>query len=382
MNAYGTPAAAGTDDRFVPDRRDWLRLLGGILFATGAVVLSIRKETDWSSWALLLVFLVPCAALYALAFAGRRWPSLQGWQSAFFAFAVLLLPLVFFQFIEAIDGDTGSRWNVTWIFAVSAAVAAITALRSDAWFQMLVAGLYAGAAWLAFWTEVLDEPSGDTIRWLLILFAAVLLLAALMLGRTNRRVGSDLITVGGIAAVLAGGISLAGIAGATADLSGVLTGDTPSPSQGWNVFLLVVSLLLVAYGARSFTRGPGYVGAVGLLVFIGVVGTDIVSRLKGEEGGGVVGWPLILLLLGVALLVAGFLMPRSGGGVTTEPPRFGPVGGQPEVAPAAQPGYTAPQPGAAPPPPAAPPVQGGGGGGLLDQWRSPPPPGGQPPPQQ
>src|SRR5688500_379852 len=113
MNAYGTPAAAGTnDDRFIPDRLDWLRLLGGILVAAGAVVLSIRKDGDWSNWALLVVILIPCVLLYVLGFAGRRYPALQGWQSAFFAFAVLLLPVVFLQFIEAIDGDTGSRLNV------------------------------------------------------------------------------------------------------------------------------------------------------------------------------------------------------------------------------------------------------------------------------
>src|SRR5688572_18254923 len=197
MNAIGTPAAAAgpDDDRFIPDRRDWLRLLGGVLFAAGAVVLAIRKETDWSDWAVLLVLLVPCAVLYVLAFGGRRWPSLQGWQSAFFAFAVLLLPLVLLQFIQAIDGDTSSRLNVAWIFGLSAAVAAVTALRTDAWWQMLIAGIYAGAAWLALWAELLDDPSGDTIRWLLILFAAILLVAALMLSRNRRRVGSDLITV-------------------------------------------------------------------------------------------------------------------------------------------------------------------------------------------
>ena len=378
MNAYDTPAAAGTnDDRFIPDRRDWLRLLGGVLLASGALVLSIRKQGDWSPWALLVLFLVPCALLYALAFAGRRWPSLQGWQSAFFTFAVLLLPLVFFQFIDAIDGDTSSRLNVAWIFGVSAAVAAITALRSDAWWQMLIAGLYAGAAWLALWAELLDDPSGETVRWLLILFAAILLLAALTLARNDRRVGSDLITVAGIAAVLAGAISLAGLAGAASDLSDVITQDTPNPSQGWNVFLLVVSLLLIAYGARSFTRGPAYVGALGLLVFIGVVGADVVSRLEGKDAAGVVGWPLILLLVGAALLIAGFLMPRSDGGPTTEPDRFGPGGGHRGAAPAAAtPGATAP-----PPAPGIPPAQGGGGGGLLDQWRTPPP-GGQPPPQQ
>lgn len=372
MNAHATPPGAGADARFAPDRRDWLRLLGGVLFAAGAVVLWIRKEGEWDPWALLLVFLVPCALLYVLGFAGRRWPRLQGWQSAFFTFAVLLLPLVFLQFIEAIGGDTGSRLNITWVFAASAAVAAITTLRTAAWWQMLIAGLYAGTAWLALWGELLDDPSGDTIRWLLILFAAILLVAAIVLERSGRRAGSDLITVAGIAAVIAGGISLAGIASGLTDVSDVITGDTPEPSQGWNVFLLVVSLALIAYGARSFTRGPGYVGAFGLLVFIGVVGFDVVTQLEGGEAGGVAGWPLILLLAGAVLLAAGFLMPRSDGGVTTEPPRFGPGGGEPRETGAQRAGTVPPPPHQAAPgqPPA--PQQPGAGGGLLDQWRTPP----------
>jgi hypothetical protein len=86
------------------------------------------------------------------------------------------------------------------------------------------------------------------------------------------------------------------------------------------------------------------VGAVGLLGFIGLTGLDLVNRLKGAEAGGVVGWPLILLIGGAILLALGFVLsPEALGG------RGGPsVPGQPP----------------------------------LDQWRQQPPPGAGPPPTQ
>ena len=135
----------------------------------------------------------------------------------------------------------------------------------------------------------------------------------------------------------------------------------------------MVSLLLIAYGARSLTRGPAYIGAIGLLVFIGVVGQDVVAAFNAEEGRGVVGWPLILLIGGALLAAASFFLPRSGSGPTTAPHDSAPVSPAPvSQAPAAVAG----EPAAPPPPRPA-----GGGGGLLDQWRTPPPGGGQPPQQ-
>src|SRR3954454_22394513 len=314
MNAYATPAAAGRPaGPFAPDRRDWLRLLGGVVVASGALVLAVRKSSEWSEWALLFTFLIPCVLLYGLAFAAHRvWPALQGWQSAFLAFAVLLLPLVFLQFISAVHGDTGSRLNVAWIFALSAAVAVVAALRLGAWWQMFIAGVYAIVAWTAFWAKVLDNPSADTIRALLIVVAAILLAAGLVLGRMERPGSSDLITVAGIAAVLAGAISLAGLSSNASQVSDLITNNLPRPSTGWNIYMFVVSLALIGYGARSRTRGPAYVGAIGLTVFIGLTGANVVARLKGDDPSAVVGWPLVLLLGGAALLAAHLPVPPAG----------------------------------------------------------------------
>jgi hypothetical protein len=387
MTAYGTPAAAGPNPGpFEPDRRDWLRLLGGILFASGAIVLAVRKA-DWSDWALLLTFLVPCVLLYGLAFAGRRaWPALQGWQSAFYTFAVLLLPLVFLQFVNAVGGTPGAKLNVAWVFAVSAVVGAVTAVAARAWWQMFIAALFALVAWLAFWSKVLDNPSADTVRFLLIVFALILLGAAVWLARSGRTGASDLVTVAGIAAILAGAISLAGLSSSTSTVTDLVSNKLPRPSQGWNIFLLVVSLALIAYGVRSRTRGPSYVGSIGLLLFIGLAGANIVTRLEGGDPTAVVGWPLLLLLGGGALLAASFMIPRSAAGAaSTEPP--GSPGGAPAAPPPPPaPGYQQPGPayGQPPAPPPAPdatavrPTQ-------PDAPHPPPPPapgsGGEPPRQ-
>jgi hypothetical protein len=318
MSAYGTPAAAGSDPGasagpFTAERREWLRLFGGLLFAAGALVLAERKGSDWSDWAIFFTLLVATSVLYAAAaMAARELAPLQAWESAFYTFAIILLPLTLASFVNAIDNSPDGRINAFWILGVSAAVAVYVALRRGAWWQMLIAGIYAIGAWVALWSKILDNPSADTIRWLLIAFAAILLVAAAALARERRPQAADLVTAAGISAVVAGAIGLAGLSGAAGGVSGLVSDSTPKPTQGWNVFLLLVSLALIAYAARSVTRGPGYVGAIGFAVFITLVGTNVVARLKGDDADAVVGWPLVLLLVGAALLAASFFTPGAG----------------------------------------------------------------------
>jgi hypothetical protein len=367
MNAIAAPDNESLSA--VPNRRDWLRVAGGMMFASGALVLLIRKSQDWSDWAIFLALLVPAVIMFAVVLVGRaRGEALTGWQVGFLVFGTLLLLGSFLQLINAANGTPQDSLNLLWTFGISAGVAAATSLALRAPFQMLLAALLALVAWLALWDKVLSNPSGDTVRWLLIVLAAIYLGAALALLRSGRPQASDLVTAAGIAAVFAAALSFAGAAGAFSDTVGsALSGDAPKPGQGWNIFLLVVSLALIAYESRAPTRGPGYVGAVGLIGFIGLTGADLVNRLSGDQGGGVVGWPLILLIGGGAALVASFVL-KSGGpaGPGGAAPVGGPVVGQPG----------APQP---PPPGAA--AQGGQPGSLLDQWRQQPPPG-APPPQQ
>jgi hypothetical protein len=345
MSTYGTPAAGPAPRNLLADRRDWLRLLGGLLFASGAVVLALRKSNDWSDWAIFAVLFVATAVLYGAARLGAQGvAALEPWESAFYTFAIILLPLTLATLVGAIDNSADGRINGFWILGLSAAVAVLTAIRRGAWWQMLIAGLYATGSWIALWSKILDNPSADTIRWLLIAFAAILLIAAAALARESRPQAADLITAAGIAAVLAGALGIAAFAGGASGISGLVSDNTPKPTQGWNVFLLLVSLALIAYGARSVTRGPGYVGAIGFTVFILLVGTNVVARLKGDEADKVVGWPLILLLVGGAALLVSFVMPRMGAGAPGAPPPAAPGYPQQQPPPPPPPAYGGQQP--------------------------------------
>jgi hypothetical protein len=344
-----------------------------MMFAAGALVLLIRKGQDWSEAARFAGLLIPALIMFAVVLVGRvRGELLTGWQVGFLVFGTLLLLGAFFLFIDVVDGNPRDTLNILWIFGVTAAVAVFTSLTMRAPFQMLLGALLALVAWLALWDKILTNPSGDTLRWLLIVLAAIYLGVAIVLMRAGRPQASDLVTAAGIAAVLAAALSFAGAAGALNNTVGSLSGNVPKPEQGWNVFLLVVSLALIAYESRAPTRGPGYVGTVGLIAFIALTGADLVNRISGDSGGGVVGWPLILLILGAAAIVASFVLRPGGPGGPGD--GYAAPGG-PGAGAYGQPGATQP-----PPPGAAP--EGGQPGGLLDQWRQQPPPGAPPPPQQ
>jgi hypothetical protein len=79
---------------------------------------------------------------------------------------------------------------------------------------------------------------------------------------------------------------------------------------GWDLYLLVVSLALVWVGSRARVRGLGYVGGVGLLAFVLSIGAELTRLESGRAPTGSIGWPLTLLIIGVAGLAAPALYRR------------------------------------------------------------------------
>jgi hypothetical protein len=332
---------------------DALRKLAGLLFAVGLLLVVLRRssfEDPWGDLPLLLVLLITFLFLYGTALLagpppvrarpieapatpagapappapppGDEAPGASSWQAVYAVFGVIVLPLVLFQFLEWIDGDTSAPLNTAWIFLVTAAAASIAAFQLRARYTLLLAGVSLIVAWLGLWQELLtDGLAADTgtLRGLLVLIGLILLAAAVAIylwepGRLGIARGAELVTAAGLAVVAAGGLSITALASVQGEL-GVDPGFFAEPSFLWDLVLLAASLLVILFGARFAARGPVYVGAIGLLIFVLVVGLEVGElaealgdfALEGLPEGSIVGWPLALLLVGAAIFVLSLL---------------------------------------------------------------------------
>jgi hypothetical protein len=312
------------------DLSDLLRTIGGLLFATGAVVLLVRKSghQGWSDFARVVVVFVPAAVLYLLAVAREPRERALPWQSALTVAAIVLTPVVLFELLHWVGASSRHLLYDAAVLAVTALLAGYAARRARVSYAALLAGLSFLATWLFVWEKMLNHPSANTFRWLLVAAAAVLLLAASRVARSGGFAAAEIAIAGGIAAVAAGlfGVIVSGFlagvqsitssASATSAQGGRLIGALPvhtSGSQhlGWDIYLVIVSVALLGIGSRARARGLGYVGAAGLGAFVISTGMQIVRVQSGRAPThDVLVWPLVLVILGAGGLVVSTLWPR------------------------------------------------------------------------
>ena len=293
-----------------PDpRSDLLRMIGGVLFTVGAAILFARKTDDWAAFPLLLAVGIPCAFVFARGATGALAAgAVAPWHAVLMVAGVLLSVLAFGQLWDVVGIDTDSAGFGFLISICVAGLAAFASFRVGAAYQALLAGVAGIAAWLFFFEMILDDPSGTAFRWLMLVLCVVYAAAAFALRERDAPQAPELVTAAGIAGVLVGVIGV--VDGAGSVLGALFFGAPAAEGDGqsvvWDLFLLVFSLGLVAYGAVAETRGPAYVGFFGLLAFTVIQGAEINALLEGDEpDSSFLGWPLILLLLGAAALAAG-----------------------------------------------------------------------------
>lgn len=297
---------------------DWLRMLGGVAFAVGAVALYIRKSgaassSDWADFPLLLVVAIPCGLLFAVGAANRKVGEVARWRAVLMVTGVLLAPLALEQLRETLGlSETANFWHFL-IFTGVVAMAAYASFVIGAAYQAFLAALAGIVAWLYLWEWILSNPGVNAFRWLLIILGIGYLAAALAMRAGNAPQGDELVTAAGIVGVLVGVLGVSAAASQALTPFGVGGGGH---GQGffWDLILLLVALGSVAYGAVSRARGPAYVGFVGLFFFALLIGFEVNSLLKDERpDGDLVGWPLALLLIGGGALAAGIAAERQTG---------------------------------------------------------------------
>jgi hypothetical protein len=302
------------------DTRDVLRNLGGLLLGIGALMLFLRKDEEWGSFADFLVYAIPAVVLYGGAIASRfEIDRLRPWQAVLSVFGLFFVPLALGEFVDLIgdEGDSGNDLNIFWIFGVTAALGAFAALRAGIRFQLLAAAIAGLVSWMALWSKILDGLGDDlgVTRGLFGIYAIIMLVLAVVVWRADGRatetdtavregdVGllrfSELFTAAGIAAVIAAGLGITSAATLTP-----LPIDIPTFEAGiiWDTLLLLISLGLIVVGSWIGVRGPVYVGAIGLALFLFIAGLDLDD--ESPDPTKVAGWPLILLVVGGLALAA------------------------------------------------------------------------------
>jgi hypothetical protein len=326
------------NDRFTPDdTRDLLREIGGLLLGLAAAMIYIRKgpflsvnPDQWASFPMFLVLAIPAVYLYGGILTRPQTGRLRPWQVVHSVFGLIFVALALRQFVDMIGGNPNADLNTFWIFGTVAAVAFYGGFVVGVRVQILLGAIAVIVAWTALWNDFLPD-AGITAHWgtyrgLLGLLSIGLLAGALYAWRTNPGGGetadtatepagdlglwkaSELLTGAGIAAVVACSLGIT----ALGNLNPLGTGTPPiQTSNLWDILLLLVSLGLVAIGAQIGTRGPTYIGAIGLILFLIIVGLDLNSNPPHPFKFG--GWPWVLLILGLIAIGLSFTREASLG---------------------------------------------------------------------
>jgi hypothetical protein len=280
-------------------------LAAGVVPLTLAVLLiEVRFHDRWADG----VHVVVCLLAFGLVYGMGLLAPLEGERPRPYHLVLLICGLVLLgALLLALADAFGSEspftasGTLTWTFLLLAAAAAYPARRFDAPILTLLAALAVGAAFLSFIDWAFDPQSLTTFRWMLLLLLVGYTAAHLMLRDTHRGHAVMLADAGGVAAL---GLALTlGIDIVIAQVFGLLQPTADGGSTGWELVVLGAGFALVAYGSVDRERGPAWLGTLVLLAFA------VIAGQPSGDGPSLIGWPLLLLLLGLGGVVIA-LRPR------------------------------------------------------------------------
>jgi hypothetical protein len=318
------------------DTRDVLRKHGGLLLGIGVLMWLLRKGGEMSDFVVFILLALPAVYLYGLGvFTTKETGGLRPWQAVYTIFGLIFVPLALFQFVQLVDG-TPSNLNTFWIFVVTAALGGYAGIVAGVRYGLLLGAIAVIISWSGLWDKILgDEGIAGHLgvyRGLLGILAIILLAVALYIWRENPGEdrgastatsvggdpglwkGSELLTGAGISAVIACGLGIT----TAASLSPLpLQITTVETNLFWDVALLLISLGLVGIGSQLGVRGPVYIGAIGLFLFLLIAGLDLNEGSNADPSNFGI-WPLALLIIAAILIGLSSVKEASQGDKPTE----------------------------------------------------------------
>ena len=281
---------------------------GAVPLTVALLLINLRLDDSWGQF----LFLVLNALAAGLVFGMGVLAPLEGerprsYQVVLQLCGLALLFVALLRLLQVLGNDQplDSAGSAFLILAVVAGTAAWLARERRSEICTLVAGIVGTAALYAFVRWAFSPESANTARWVLTFAAVLLLVGALLLRDRHRRDSVYLIDAAGVA-ILALGLTFVAqlfFGAIVTGIGGEFSRASVQPGLIWKLVLLAAGLGLVAYAGVDREAGPGYLGATILLIFTLLVG------MPGEDGPSLWFWPLVLLLIGGAMIAAG-LRPR------------------------------------------------------------------------
>lgn len=290
---------------------------GAVPLALFAYVVDIRM-TQWASGAkfvvvgLIALFLLTMGWLAQLEGETPR-PYHSVLLVSALATAAVALPLLARLLGASHPPGTGAY---VWTFALLAGIAAACARRANSAVCTLIAALVAAIAGVAFIVWVFKPHGIGTFRAIILVISLIYGGVTLSLRDRHRRHAVQFVNAAGLLTALLI-VTLAEeefLATVLRGQGGALVPGAASASFGWKLYALAAGFGLVAYSCVDREPGPGYIGALVLVLFAVLVG------VPSSGHGSLVGWPLFLLALGAVGMAIG-LRPRQ-----PLPPEPGPLG--------------------------------------------------------
>jgi hypothetical protein len=226
----------------------------------------------------------------------------RAYQTVLLLAGLVLLAVTIDRFAGVLGSDPfASSGSLTWTTALFAGVAAVPAwgrINSPicALVELLVGGLFV----LAIVDWIFSPEGPTTSRWILVVLILVYVALHVYWRDRKRRHAVHFVNAAGIA-----GLILALSFTFFALLEGVFAGNegggfaVANPGTWWEIVILAVGMGLVAYAGVDREPGPAYLGFAVLLVFV------LLAGVPSSDGASIIGWPLLLLLLGGVALAAG-----------------------------------------------------------------------------
>ena len=285
------------------------------------LVINSRFEDEWGQGIHFLYTALAAAVVIGMA-AGSARPAggedrPATWQSALFvaSFVLFIGTLSTLADILGSDGVFESPGTTVWVGLLTIGLLAWFVTGWNSGISTLLAAVTLAVVVVSFVDWVFDPEDTDTFRWILLLIALGFMAVGLSRRRTEPHHAVGWMNAAGLA-VLAIALTFAFEAFAAAfTIFGDGGSSFESPGTGWELVVLAGGAILIGYSVNTAQAGPGYLGVANLLAFAALAASP------SEDGPSLIGWPIVLLLITVALFA---ISRRNGGTAAGVPVRPGP----------------------------------------------------------